>query len=216
MWGMVSSPTSQRVRKLPDERRAEILTEAASIALNEGLERITLRAVADKLGVRPGLISHYYPAAEDLVIAAFVRAVSEEREELFPDAGTPLRRMAHLISRIEGSGALELTRLWLNARHLCRFTPALGEAMLAQEYLDRTRLTALIEDGVASGDFVVEDPFAACIRIWVAIDGVGSYANNAGSFDYEAFTRFVTDVAEWSLGVREGTLRAAVDRLREA
>ncbi len=212
---MVSSPASQRVRKLPDERRAEILVEAASIALNEGgLERITLRAVADRLGVRPGLISHYYPAAEDLVIAAFVRAVSEEREELFPDDGTPLERMAHLVSRIEGNGAFELTRLWLNARHLSRFSPALSEALLAQEYLDRTRLTVLIEDGVSSGDFAVDDPFAACIRIWVAIDGVGSYVNNAGSFDYEAFTRFVTDVAEWSLGVQAGELRAAVDRLQ--
>lgn len=210
---MVSSPATQRVRKLPDERRAEILSEAASIALSEGLERITLRAVADRLGVRPGLISHYYPAAEDLVIAAFVRAVSEEREELFPDDGTPLERMAHLIARIEGNETLELTRLWLNARHLCRFVPALTDALLGQEYLDRNRLTALIEDGVSSGDFVVEDPFAACIRIWVAIDGVGSYVNNAESFDYDAFKRFVTDVAEWSLGVSAGKLRAAVDRL---
>ncbi|MGR0161960.1 TetR family transcriptional regulator [Paenarthrobacter nitroguajacolicus] len=213
---MVSSPASQRVRKLPDERRAEILSEAASIALAEGLERITLRAVADRLGVRPGLISHYYPAAEDLVIAAFVRAVSEEREELFPDDGTPLERMAHLISRVEGGGAQELTRLWLNARHLCRFIPPLTEALLGQEYLDRNRLTALIEDGVASGDFEVADPFAACIRIWVAIDGVGSYVNNAESFEYDAFRRFVTDVAEWSLGVRAGGLRAAVDRLEDA
>ncbi|MBT2588285.1 TetR/AcrR family transcriptional regulator [Arthrobacter sp. ISL-95] len=211
---MVSSPAAQRVRKLPDERRAEILAEAASIALGEGLERITLRAVADRLGVRPGLISHYYPAAEDLVIAAFVRAVSEEREELFPDDGTPLERMAHLVSRIESNQTLELTRLWLNARHLCRFIPALTEALLGQEYLDRNRLTALIEDGVASGDFVAPDPFAACIRIWVAIDGVGSYINNAESFDYDAFKRFVTDVAEWSLGVQPGQLRAAVDRLR--
>ncbi|WP_309075063.1 TetR family transcriptional regulator [Paenarthrobacter sp.] len=213
---MVSSPASQRVRKLPDERRAEILSEAASIALIEGLERITLRAVADRLGVRPGLISHYYPAAEDLVIAAFVRAVSEEREELFPDDGTPLERMAHLVSRIEGNGTFELTRLWLNARHLCRFIPALTEALLGQEYLDRNRLTALIEDGVASGDFVVEDPFAACIRIWVAIDGVGSYVNNVEAFEYDAFKRFVTDVAEWSLGVQAGELRAAVDRLQAA
>lgn len=209
---MVSSPPSQRVRKLPDERRAEILAQAASIALSEGLERITLRAVADRLGVRPGLISHYYPAAEDLVIAAFVRAVSEEREELFPDDGSPLERMAHLIARIEGNDSLELTRLWLNARHLCRFVPALTEALLGQEYLDRNRLTALIKDGAASGDFVVEDALAACIRIWVAIDGVGSYVNNAESFEYEAFKRFVSDVAEWSLGIPAGGLRAAVDR----
>ena len=209
---MVSSPTSRRLRKLPEERRAEILSEAANIALTEGLERITVRAVADRLGVRPGLISHYYPAAEDLVIAAFVRAVSEEREELFPADGDPLTRMAHLISRIEGNGALQLTRLWLNARHLCRFIPPLAQALEDQEHLDRTRLTSLIEDGIASGDFAVDDPFAACIRILVAIDGVGAYVNNVRSFDYEAFTRFVSDVAEWSLGMEAGRLRAAVDR----
>ena len=212
---MVSSPASTRTRKLPDERRAEILAEAASIALNEGLERITLRAVADRLGVRPGLISHYYPAAEDLVIAAFVLAVSEEREELFPDDGTPLERMAHLISRVEGDGAAPLSRLWLNARHLCRFMPALEEALQAQEHLDRSRLVALIDDGVASGEFAASDSFAACVRILVAIDGVGAYVNNVGSFEEEAFTRFVTDVAEWSLGVPGGKLRTAVDRLRQ-
>lgn len=212
----MSRPTSQRIRKLPEERRAEILSEAAQIALTEGLERITLRAVADRLGVRPGLINHYYPAAEDLVIAAFVRAVSEEREELFPNGGAPVARMAYLISRIEGDRAFELARLWLNARHLCRFSPALAEALQAQEYLDRMRLTSLIEDGMAEGDFAVDDPLAASIRILVAIDGVGAYVNNVGSFDYEAFTRFVSDVAEWSLGMAAGELRSAVDQQRDA
>lgn len=209
---MVSSPSPQRTRKLPEERRAEILAEAARIALGEGLERITLRAVADRLAVRPGLISHYFPAAEDLVVAAFVRAVSEEREELFPDGGTPVERLAHLVSRIETNRALELSRLWLNARHLCRFSPLLDQALENQEHLDRTRLVSLIDDGVASGDFAVGDSFAACVRILVAIDGVGAYANNTRPFEYEAFSRFVTDIAEWTLGMAPGRLREAVDR----
>jgi len=211
----MSSSSAQRTRKLPEVRRAEIVHEAASIALYEGLEGITLRAVAARLGVRPGLISHYYPVAEDLVIAAFVEAVSVEREELFPERGDPLSRMAHLISRIESNQAFELSRLWLNARHLCRFSPALAEALQAQEYLDRMRLTTLIEEGAAVGNFIVDDPFGASIRILVAIDGVGAYANNLGAFDYEAFTRFVTDVAEWSLGVPGGELRSTVNRQLE-
>lgn len=48
---------------------------------------------------------------------------------------------------------------------------------------------------ILAGDFAVDDPIAACIRILVAIDGVGAYVNNVWSFDYEAFTRFVSDVA---------------------
>lgn len=210
---MVSSP-APRVRKHPDTRRAEILSEAASIALAEGLERITLRAVAERLGVRPGLISHYYPAAEDLVAAAFVRAVSDEREELFPAKGGPLARMACLISRIEG--ARGLTQLWLNARHLCRFSPTLRAALQEQERLGHRRLTALINDGAAAGVFGAVDSGTAATRILVAIDGAGTYINYAGAAESQALTRFVTEVAEWTLGLPAGVLRAAVDHQRKA
>ena len=40
------------------ERRAEIVAAAASIGIEEGLERITLRSVAEKVGVRPGVQPH--------------------------------------------------------------------------------------------------------------------------------------------------------------
>ncbi|MBD7996202.1 TetR/AcrR family transcriptional regulator [Arthrobacter sp. Sa2CUA1] len=208
---MLSNPTS-RVRKHPDVRRAEILAAAASIALADGLEGITLRAVAARLGVRPGLISHYYPAAEGLVVAAFARAVSDEREDLFPSQGNPLMRVASLISRNEGEGWRELSQLWLNARHLCRFSPALAEAVQVQEGLTHSRLARLIEEGVAGGYFTAADTDAASSRILTAIDGVGTYVNNTAPHADEGIAHFVSDVAEWALGIPAGQLRAAVDR----
>jgi AcrR family transcriptional regulator len=211
---MMSSPSPQRVRKPPHERRAEIVDEAAKIALADGLERITLRAVAERLGVRPGLISHYFPAVETLVGAAFVLAVAQEREDLIPAGGDPLSRMAHMIERVEGDSAVALARLWLNARHLCRFSPHLAEVLEEQEHLYRERLMALIEEGVASGHFATGDSFRACVRILVAMDGVGAYANSSAPFPHESFTRFVTDVAEWALGVPDGQLHRAVDSVR--
>ncbi|UOQ90117.1 TetR/AcrR family transcriptional regulator [Agromyces endophyticus] len=212
---MMSSAPTTRARKPPAERRAEIVAAAAAIALDDGLEGITLRAVADRLGVRPGLISHYFPVAEDLVIAAFVHAVSDERETLVPEGGEPLERMARLVSRVESPGARPISRLWLNARHLSRFRPALDDALEEQESLDRAKLTELVEEGIAAGVFACDDALVACVRIFIAIDGFGAYANNTGTFTPDAYARFVTDAAEWALGLEPGRLRAAVAALAD-
>ncbi len=211
---MVSSGAAGRVRKHPEERSAEILDEAARLALAEGLERITLRAVAAGLGVRPGLISHYFPAAEDLVVAAFARAADGERAAILGSTGSgdPLGRMARFIARIERGYGDELACLWLNARHLARFLPGLADALERQEARDRDRMVALIEAGNAAGDFHAPDPLAACVRIFMAADGYGVYVNNPEPFDVDAYTHFVADVAEWALGVAPGVLRSrAVD-----
>jgi len=208
MGGMVSSAVAPRVRKRPEERREEILAAAAHIALAEGLERITLRAVAESLGVRPGLITHYFPAAEDLVVAAFARAASGEREQLFRGEGTATDRLARLVAGFESRDSWDLARLWLNARHLSRFSPALDEAVLEQESLNQSSLVDIIEGGIAAGEFADVDPQRACTRILMAVDGQGAYVNNTHDLSHDAYERFVSDVAEWTLGMQPGSLRA--------
>ncbi|WP_346728693.1 TetR family transcriptional regulator [Leucobacter manosquensis] len=197
-----------RVRKSAEVRRAEILAEAAAIARRDGLERVTLRAVAEPLGVRPGLISHYFSAVEVLVIEAFVLAVTAERDWLFGEEDAPLAQMSGFVRRAESQEAVELCRLWLNARHLARAVPNLAVAIDEQESLDRARMVALIEAGVASGAFQTTDPVGASTRIYMAVDAIGVYANNASPFEHPAFRHFVADVAGWSLGVDPRALRA--------
>lgn len=207
---MMSSPAPRQIRKAPAERRSEIVAAAAEIALGDGLERITLRGVADRLGVRPGLINHYFPVAEELVVEAFALAIAGERETLFSAGGTPINRVAALIARIESSESRALAQLWLNARHLSRFHPALAESLAVQEEMDRDRLVALVDDGIRSGDFRTADALAAAVRIFTAVDGVGAYVNNVGTFSEDSYTHFVADTAEWALGLEPGVLRAAV------
>lgn len=204
----MTSPTP-RARKRPEERRAEILQEASHIALEQGLERVTLRAVADQLGVRPGLISHYFPAAEDLVAAAFELAITGERDRLFSTSGGPTVRLARLVRRITTGEADELARLWLNARHLGRFSDVLAQSLATQESIDREHMRALIEDGVAAGEFHTDDAFAACVRVFVAIDGFSVYVNAVDSFEVPAYTTFVSDVCEWTLGLAPGSLASS-------
>ncbi|MET9949983.1 TetR family transcriptional regulator [Streptomyces sp. NPDC006339] len=208
---MTSTPRSTRIRKDPAERRAEILDTAARLALEQGLERVTMQLVAAELGVRPGLISHYFPAIDALLCEAFARAVTRERDALLPDADRelpPVRRMARFLDRIGDPGFANLGRLWLNARHLARYRPNLRRVVVEQEAVMREMLTALIEEGVRAGDFVTDDPAEACVVLLVTVDGLDSYSNtdDGAAPCHPVLDTLVLRVAERELGLPHGAL----------
>ncbi|MFJ9810388.1 TetR/AcrR family transcriptional regulator [Streptomyces sp. NPDC101158] len=209
---MTSTPRSKRTRKPPAERRAEILDAAARLALEHGLERVTTQQVAAELGVRPGLIGHYFATIDLLLCEAFARAVTRERGALLPaddDGLPPVRRLARFLARIGDADFADLGRLWLNARHLARYRPNLRAVVAEQEAIMRAALTALIEDGVRTGDFDTDDPAAACVVLLVTIDGLDSYANadeDALSI-HPVLDTLTVRVAERELGLPAGSLR---------
>src|SRR5215470_3321367 len=82
---MTSRPQPAARRKAPAQRRAEIIEAASAIALRDGLDKVTAKRVAAVLGVRPGLVDHYF-SADQLVAAAFAHAASAERNEVFGEA----------------------------------------------------------------------------------------------------------------------------------
>ncbi|MEV5737721.1 TetR family transcriptional regulator [Streptomyces sp. NPDC052292] len=208
---MTSRPQPKRTRKLPGERRSEIVETAAGIALGEGLEMITLRRVADELAVRPGLISHYFPVADHLVSEAFTYATTREREALLPPQErdrAPVDRLAHFLVELADGDHLDLSRLWLNARHLSRFKEPLRHAVRAQETVTRTALVALIDEGVRAGDFTTDDPLKAALHILIAVDGLGAYANDDSAPQGPDIRDVAIETAETRLELTPGTLRA--------
>ncbi|MEY9875352.1 AcrR family transcriptional regulator [Streptacidiphilus sp. MAP12-33] len=216
---MPPSAPPKRVRKSPEARRAEIVARAATIALTEGLECITMRRVADDLAVRPGLISHYFPVAEELVAEAFGTAAGEELEELMPaerPAGSALVSLAGFFARSTGPRYDDMSRLWLNARHLSRFRPVLAERVAVQEAAWRDRLTRLLREGAAEGTFHPEDPAVAAIQILVVLDGLGVHANTDRSDRPPAVTNMAVITAERALGLTPGSLLDLVDAARNA
>ncbi|GAA3490799.1 TetR/AcrR family transcriptional regulator [Streptomyces cremeus] len=209
---MPSSIQNKRIRKSPASRRAEIVAAASVVALAEGLERITLRRIADELSVRPGLISHYFPAVEDLVAEAYGSAADAEIEELLPAGragATPTEHLARFLRRAAGEAYDDVSRLWLNARHLSRYRPALRERVAEQENAWRDRLVALIRDGVAIGEFRTEDPLVSAIQIMVVLDGLGMLVNGISpAEDPPEIKRLPLTTAERVLGLPVGALSA--------
>ncbi|WP_227492786.1 TetR family transcriptional regulator [Brevibacterium sp. CFH 10365] len=205
---MMSNSGRARVRKPSSERRREILAAAAVIALDEGLEAITLRAVAARLDVRPGLVSHYFPVVGALVVEAFTTAAREGQLDTRSSDDTPAERLAAIIGDLRSEEAHAQFRLWSSARNVSRTSAAMAMALEELEEAGRSRLIELIESGIRAGEFGDVDAIAACVRIYMAIDGYGTYANNPLPFDHDSYEFFIADVAEWALGLAPGTLRS--------
>ncbi|MFE7467293.1 TetR/AcrR family transcriptional regulator [Streptomyces sp. NPDC057499] len=208
---MASSVQQKRTRKSPSDRRAEIVEAASAIALTEGLECITLRRIAEELGVRPGLIGHYFPAVEELVAEAFGTAAGGELDTLLPaePAGeSPTSRLTRFFTLATGPAYDDVSRLWINARHLSRYRPVLRARVDRQEALWRGRLERLIRDGVEAGEFRTADPYVTTIQILVVIDGLGAHANTSAVERPAAVTRMAVRTAEQQLGLASGALGA--------
>ncbi|MFD4397397.1 TetR/AcrR family transcriptional regulator [Kitasatospora sp. NPDC058478] len=206
---MTSSVQRKRVRKSADDRRAEIVGAAAAAALTEGLECITLRRIAEQLDVRPGLISHYFPAVEDLVAEAFGSAATAELETLLPadpHDGSPLHHLARFFARATGPAYDDMSRLWINARHLSRYRPVLRDRVLEQQAGWRGRLGGVIEAGVTQGEFRTEDVDVTVLQILVVIDGLAAHANTGLRDHPSAVTRLAVATAERELGLPDGSL----------
>jgi AcrR family transcriptional regulator len=205
----ISGISQRRIRKDPVTRRAEIVTAAAAIGLDEGLESVTLRRVADELGVRPGLISHYFPFAEDLVAEAFAEAAANDLDSLLPaDHGgrTPTARLAAFLGTTGGEAYEAVSRLWVNARHLCRYRPVLADRVAVLEAEWQARLDRVIADGVAAGEFSTDDPALVSMQILVVIDGLSTHANIGTGHRPAAVARMAITTAERELGLPPGTL----------
>ena len=126
-------------RKLPAERHGELLAKAVEIAQAEGLSAVTLRRVATDLGVTPGLVSHYFSAAEQLITAAFrTAAVADLDEAQIPRRGGVERRRAKmdaLMDYVLDEPGDDASALWLEAWSLGRRNAAL--AAEAKDLTDR-------------------------------------------------------------------------------
>lgn len=209
---MSSSVQRKRIRKSPAARRAEIVEAAAAVALTEGLECITLRRIGEELDVRPGLISHYFPSAEDLVAEAFGSAASAELDALLPAERpdrSPTRHLARFFAHATGPAYEDISRLWINARHLSRYRPVLRDRVGEQQDAWRGRLEGLVREGVEQGEFRTDDAEVTAIQILVVIDGLGAHANTDTSNRPDAVTRMAVTTAERELGLASGTLTDA-------
>ena len=194
-------------RKLPAERHGELLTKAVEISQAEGLSAVTLRRVATDLGVTPGLVSHYFSSAEQLIAAAFgtaaVADLDQARASVEGAAGAT-GKIDALMGYVLDDVSEDASALWLDAWSLGRRNPTLAAeaAALTDDWLAFIR--GIVEAGRESGEFTVADVDVAAQRLLIMIDGLGAQKviRDAPTDELKHIARAYS---EFELGVADST-----------
>ena len=165
--------TTSRTRLDPTERRASLLAAARELALTQGLAGITMRAVAARAGVTPGLVLHYTDTMDDLVADVFAGLVRDELDELrtlVASAPTADARLDLLLDALLEPSRATVTAVWVQSWALGESNAVLAERVRSE--MDAWH--AFIRELVAAVSSVDAD--AAAAQILGMIDGINAHA----------------------------------------
>ncbi|WP_448951885.1 TetR/AcrR family transcriptional regulator [Labrys neptuniae] len=201
-----------RRRKMPEDRRQEIVSLAGELIAEHGLNSLTFRRVALAVGVAPGLVSHYFPSAEQLAAEAFEFATLNEVRGLFGDINgqpDPLARIRALLARVLSDQRQSMALLILDAYRCSRNQPLLREALIRALGAWEAELAEIIRPGVASGVFATVDPLKSAIHILALVDSYASQVATHLTSRLEIIREMVVSGTERELGLAPGSLQSS-------
>ncbi|MBL9055875.1 MAG: TetR family transcriptional regulator C-terminal domain-containing protein [Rhodobacteraceae bacterium] len=127
-------------RESEESRREALILAALELVAEGGLEAATVRSIADRAGVTPGLIRHYFSGKEDLTRAAYRHMMEQMTAdnvavlETAPDC--PLARLTAFVTASLTPPVMQPLRLaiWAGFLQLVRSDAAM-RAVHEQTYL---------------------------------------------------------------------------------
>lgn len=89
-------------REAEEKRRDDLIAAALELVAEGGLQAATVRAIAERAGVTPGLIRHYFSSKEDLTRAAYrhvmERMTADNARALEGAPDDPVARLAVFVA----------------------------------------------------------------------------------------------------------------------
>jgi len=205
--------SSTRTRRSASERVAEIGDAARAIALQSGLSAVTLRGVAQHMGVASALVAHYAPSMNDLVAETFdsiVGAELTEFEQLAASADGPSAGLVSVLAGMLDEDRSDVTLIWVQSWALGGRNAALAESVRQQMDLWRSFLAELIADGRRAGELRCDDPVAIAGQVLGMIDGLNAHSLVGWQHPRER-TELLMGSVESMLGLSPGAL---INRMR--
>ncbi|GLJ80570.1 TetR/AcrR family transcriptional regulator [Microbacterium imperiale] len=176
---MPSKDSPVRTRLSGSERRAQISRAAEELARRQGLDAVTLRAVAAEVGVGSALVAHHAPSMDEVVADAFEAIVAAELADLerLRDAhADPVALVRELLGTLLDGSRSDVTLIWVQSWALGGRNDTLAARVRAQMDAWTDFLEDIVRRGTAAGRFRVEDAGAVAAQLLGMIDGLNAHA----------------------------------------
>lgn len=165
---------------LTDTRRHDILMATTRAIAERGLCDTRIADVARIIDASPALILYYFPSKEALLTEALIysdRLFYESVNDKLEEAGSAEDRLVVLIEETcpkptGPSGVPDSWTLWPATWELARHDPALAAARARLDEAWRAKIAAIVDEGVADGEFVDIDSKAFSIQLAALLDGL--------------------------------------------
>ena len=168
-------------RSMPDE----ILSSAAALFSRRGYQGVGIRELADAVGLSTSTLYHYYATKQDILYAIIVRFLHEFTEKLVAglrdDAVTPRDRLERAVTDHVTLTVTRREELLVGNPVLSALTPDQQSdiAGLRRSYRDAVR--DVIVEGIAVGEFNVDDPLLTATAMLDMLDGVRAWYHPDGA-----------------------------------
>lgn len=165
------------VRAGEETRRAALIEAVLDLIAEGGPQAATVRAIALRAGVTPGLIRHYFATKEDLVAAAhesLMAALTEASAARLGDHPDPLVRLAGFVADAVSPAVTEprAVALWAATMQLVPRDPAMRRVHLSTYLAFRDRLQGLIAAVLAQAGRPTAEARALAIAGNALLDGL--------------------------------------------
>lgn len=168
-----------------DGARTEEAIRKAAVALisARGFEAMTLRELAEKVGVQPGSIYRYFPSKGALLVALLVEHLefllaSWKREQ--PADADPIERLRAFVDFHIHSHTLRRQEVFVANMELRSLAPDDYRRVVGLRRRYEGELTAILRDGMAQHLFRIPDARIATFAILAMLTGVGSWYRENG------------------------------------
>lgn len=168
-----------------DGARTEEAIRQAAIALiaERGFEAMTLRQLAERVGVQPGSIYRYFPSKGRMLVellTGHLQFLLDQWDVEQPDSADPVARLRAFVDFHVRLHTLRRREVFVANMELRSLEPADYKRVVALRRRYENLLTAILRDGVDEGLFHLPDARVATFAILAMLTGVGTWYRESG------------------------------------